>query len=228
VRFARASRSSSVHRTVMLARNVHTHLLVFTNTHDPRYENEIDLLQSLQGNDHIITLVGWERKSDPSVLYIVMECGDADLCTALKNRKKSGLAIDENCQRLYWQQMLEAVQAIHAVNIVHSDLKPANFIFVKGVLKLIDFGIAAQVQDDHTSALRDSAVGTLNYMAPEAISNQSALPQRGDKKQALKIGPAADVWSLGCILCVVCLSYPSSNRIPACLALCGLPVISQL
>ena len=123
------------------------------------YQNEIDLLQSLQGNDHIITLVGWERKSDPAVLYIVMECGDADLFTAIQNRKKSGLAIDENCQRLYWQQMLEAVQAIHAVNIVHSDLKPANFIFVKGVLKLIDFGIATQVQDDHTSALRDSAVG---------------------------------------------------------------------
>ena len=103
------------------------------HTHGPtRYENEIDLLQALQGNDHIITLVGWERKSNPAVLYIVMECGDADLCTALKNRKKSGLSIDENCQRLYWQQMLEAVQAIHAVNIVHSDLKPANFIFVKG------------------------------------------------------------------------------------------------
>jgi len=164
------------------------------------YENEIGLLQTLQGNAHIIKLVGWERKVDPAILFIVMECGDADLSTALKNRKSCGKAIDENCQRLYWQQMLEAVQAIHAVSIVHSDLKPANFLFVKGVLKLIDFGIATQVEEDHTSALRDTAVGTLNYMAPEAISNQAALPVRGAEKQKLRITPAADVWSLGCIL----------------------------
>jgi serine/threonine protein kinase len=164
------------------------------------YENEIELLQTLQGSAYIITLAGWERKANPAVLLIVMECGDADLSTALKNRKSSGKAIDENYQRLSWQQMLEAVQAIHAVSIVHSDLKPANFLFVKGVLKLIDFGIATQVEEDHTSALRDTAVGTLNYMAPEAISNQAALPVPGSAKQSLKITPAADVWSLGCIL----------------------------
>jgi serine/threonine protein kinase len=39
-------------------------------------------------------------------------------------------------------EMLEAVQVIHNHRIVHGDLKPANFLFVEGRLKLIDFGIA--------------------------------------------------------------------------------------
>ena len=44
--------------------------------------------------------------------------------------------------RMIWQEMLEAVDHIHTHRIVHGDLKPANFVFVKGHLKLIDFGIA--------------------------------------------------------------------------------------
>ena len=39
-------------------------------------------------------------------------------------------------------QMLEAVQTIHEKRIIHGDLKPANFLFVEGCIKLIDFGIA--------------------------------------------------------------------------------------
>ena len=35
---------------------------------------------------------------------------------------------------------------IHEERIVHSDLKPANFLMVEGQLKLIDFGIAKAIQ----------------------------------------------------------------------------------
>ena len=44
------------------------------------------------------------------------------------------------------------------------DLKPANFVFVKGCLKLIDFGIAKAILNENTSIYRDSQIGTLNYM----------------------------------------------------------------
>jgi serine/threonine protein kinase len=41
---------------------------------------------------------------------------------------------------------------------------------VRGALKLIDFGIAKAIQsDDTTNIYRDSQIGTLNYMSPEAI-----------------------------------------------------------
>lgn len=42
--------------------------------------------------------------------------------------------------------------------IVHSDLKPANFVIVNASLKLIDFGIANRIQPDVTSIMTDSQV----------------------------------------------------------------------
>jgi len=59
---------------------------------------------------------------------------------------------------LYAPQMLLAVQTVHEERIVHSDLKPANFLLVEGTLKLIDFGIASAIQNDATSVVRENQV----------------------------------------------------------------------
>lgn len=55
--------------------------------------------------------------------------------------------------------MLEAVQAVHMENVVHTDLKPANFVLVKGRLKIIDFGIAKAIANDTVNIQRDQQVG---------------------------------------------------------------------
>jgi len=54
--------------------------------------------------------------------------------------------------------MLQAVHVIHEEKIVHSDLKPANFVLVRGQLKLIDFGIANAISNDTTNIQRDHQV----------------------------------------------------------------------
>lgn len=50
------------------------------------------------------------------------------------------------------------MDTIHQERIVHSDLKPANFLVVEGQLKLIDFGIAKAIKADTTSIARDCQV----------------------------------------------------------------------
>ena len=58
--------------------------------------------------------------------------------------------------------MLEAVNTIHKERIVHSDLKPANFLMVSGTLKLIDLGIAKGIEgNDTTNIVRDNQVRAL-------------------------------------------------------------------
>lgn len=59
--------------------------------------------------------------------------------------------------------MLQAVQVIHEEKIVHSDLKPANFVLVKGSLKLIDFGIAKAIPNDTTNIQREQQVSLHIY-----------------------------------------------------------------
>lgn len=100
---------------------------------------------------------------------------------------------------------------------MHSDLKPANFILVRGRLKLIDFGIADAITGDTTNVMRELPVGTLNFIAPEALK-----PRDGDV--SCKIGRPADVWSLGCILYRMLFNehvYPNLNNIQKIYAISG-------
>ncbi|KAK2844184.1 hypothetical protein Q5P01_010843 [Channa striata] len=160
------------------------------------YKNEIEHLNHLQQySDQIIKLYDYEITN--SYIYMLMECGNLDLNTWLRNRK----TVNPLERKFYWKNMLEAVHTIHKHGIVHSDLKPANFVIVNASLKLIDFGIANRIQPDVTSIMKDSQVGTLNYMPPEAIKDTSS--QQG--KARSKISPKGDVWSLGCIL--YCMTY---------------------
>ncbi|XP_031730358.1 dual specificity protein kinase Ttk [Anarrhichthys ocellatus] len=160
------------------------------------YKNEIEHLNRLQQySDQIIKLYDYEITN--SSIYMRMECGNLDLNTWLRNRK----TVNPLERKFYWKNMLEAVHTIHKHGIVHSDLKPANFVIVNASLKLIDFGIANRIQPDVTSIMKDSQVGTLNYMPPEAIKDTSS--QAG--KARSKISPKGDVWSLGCIL--YCMTY---------------------
>nr|XP_034965430.1 dual specificity protein kinase TTK isoform X4 [Zootoca vivipara] len=161
------------------------------------YKNEIAHLNKLQQHcDKIIRLYDYEisKKS----IYMLMECGNIDLNTWLKKKK-----INPWERKSFWENMLEAVHTIHTHGIVHSDLKPANFLLVDGMLKLIDFGIANQMQPDVTSIFKDSQVGTVNYMPPEVIKDMSSCGENG--KPRSKISPKNDVWSLGCIL--YCMTY---------------------
>jgi serine/threonine protein kinase len=169
------------------------------------YTNEIALLEQLKGSRHIIQLIDSEVDLDKKAIHVVMEKGEIDLNQMLQKLRTEG-NLNENFVRVTWQQMLQAVDAIHECRIVHSDLKPANFLFVNGTLKLIDFGIAKSMADDTANISRDSQVGTLNYMSPEAILDTSqrddidAVSSADGKTSVLKLGRPSDVWSLGCIL----------------------------
>jgi serine/threonine-protein kinase TTK/MPS1 len=77
-------------------------------------------------------------------------------------QKSPDVPLSINFLRNYWEQMLQAVQAIHDHNIIHSDLKPANFLLVGGCLKLIDFGIAKAIPNDTTNIQRDHQTGVNN------------------------------------------------------------------
>ncbi|KAL1854938.1 hypothetical protein Daus18300_011258 [Diaporthe australafricana] len=176
------------------------------------YKGEIGLLQKLANVERVIQLYDFELNEEKHVLSVLMEIGELDLNTLLRVRQNpEGAKLDPVFIRFYWKEMLECLAAVHTHDIVHSDLKPANFVMVQGRLKLIDFGIANAIRTEETvNVHRETQVGTPSYMSPESLmdSSQYAFTSanggrywhgpRGPK--LMKVGKPSDVWSLGCIL----------------------------
>ena len=166
------------------------------------FKGEIDLLKRLENVDRVVRLFDWELNEEKQTLSVLMEMGESDLNRVLTLRLNAEDAIfDITFTRYFWKEMLECVAAVHQHDIVHSDLKPANFLLLQGRLKLIDFGISNAIQDDTVNVHREQHIGTPNYMSPEALVDSNAasgLPSSVGK--VMKLGKPSDVWSLGCIL----------------------------
>ncbi|MDB4940781.1 MAG: Serine/threonine protein kinase PrkC, regulator of stationary phase [Labilithrix sp.] len=73
----------------------------------------------------------------------------------------------------YFQQLLGALAATHALGIVHRDVKPSNIMIRRdGIVKLTDYGIAHLVKPRHGLAApspQELAPGTGAYMSPEQV-----------------------------------------------------------
>ncbi|XP_077505015.1 dual specificity protein kinase monopolar spindle 1 isoform X2 [Amblyomma americanum] len=172
------------------------------------YMNEVAILKSLRDCERVVRLYDYEYVRKDQVLALVMEKGDQDLSSIITAAIKKG-ALDPTGVKFYWFEMLQAVREIHEKGVIHSDLKPANFLFVDGKLKLIDFGIASTTQADVTSVFKESPMGTLNFMSPESLQ----LVDHEAGKHCLKISRKSDVWSLGCILHHLVLGYTPFQHI---------------
>ena len=94
--------------------------------------------------------------------------------------------------------LVEALQAIHGCNLVHRDLKPENVLIAADGPKVIDFGISKAV-DAIPITSTGRIVGTPSYMAPEHAVGMT-------------VGPAADVFSLGCVLAYAATGEPPFGR----------------
>ncbi|KAJ8679895.1 hypothetical protein QAD02_015682 [Eretmocerus hayati] len=158
---------------------------------------EICLLDKLKA-PCVVNMYSFEIK-EPWV-FVVMEIGDTDLSSLLKSMLLEKRQIPLTMALYYWTEMLTAVKHIHDNGVIHSDLKPANFLLVRGRLKLIDFGIASSVSGDMTSVVKNNTVGTLNYISPEALMDVNGGNDSPNHHTKFKISYKSDVWSLGCIL----------------------------
>jgi len=126
-------------------------------------------------------------QSDTGLHFLAIEWAGGELLEKY-SRQHAPLSCEETAVII--TQIGAAVQAAHAARIIHRDLKPENVMYdpVSQQVKLLDFGIATDVQAPADERLTRAGffVGSLMYIAPEALSGEI-------------VTPAADQYSLATI-----------------------------
>jgi serine/threonine protein kinase len=102
--------------------------------------------------------------------YIVMECLPG--ATLADEVERGPIATPRATEVV--QQLLAALEAAHAHDVLHRDIKAANVLFTsEGRVKLTDFGIARATDGDDLTET-GTVVGTPSYLAPERIAGEPA------------------------------------------------------
>jgi eukaryotic-like serine/threonine-protein kinase len=141
---------------------------------------------------HICTL--YDIGSEDAFDYLVMEYIEGE--TLQQRLQRGALPLPSVLE--FAIQIADALDKAHRLGIVHRDLKPANIMLTRGGVKLLDFGIAAPLEEGSMNE-RDVnnpeaeltpeflAMGTPAYCAPEQIKGK-----RADRR--------SDLFSFGVIL----------------------------
>jgi serine/threonine protein kinase len=176
-----------------------------TGAHRPeRLEREYQILQQIQ-SPHVVSVCDFGYLPDGRAVLVFEFLNGQTLGDLLEERPS--LPLMESLQIA--AQLLRALASVHAVGVVHRDVKPENIMLLRHPnggprrLKLFDFGIAKITQrsgelakayegDELASLFRsltsaEMTVGTPEYMAPEQIS-------------ATDLGPFTDVYAVGIVL----------------------------
>lgn len=152
----------------------------FMSAQVQRLEREIEIGRTLV-HPNLVMISGYgEYEGLP---YFVMEYVEGeDLADILSERR---LSLREALA--FFRQMCLGVAYAHKQGIIHRDLKPENMMCTAdGTLRLLDFGVAKPVVDQHKLTRTGEVFGTPSYMSPER------LMEGGDTR--------TDIYSLGVIL----------------------------
>ncbi|MGB0653482.1 MAG: protein kinase domain-containing protein [Thermoplasmatota archaeon] len=147
-----------------------------------RLEREVHLLQALE-HPHLVQLLDALRNGGSPILVLEhLPGGD------LRRRLQRGaLPLPDALEMA--DQLLDALGALHAANVVHRDVKPDNLLFdSRGRVKLADLGIATDEDSGGTKLTElGKQPGTIAYMSPEQA--------RGDR-----VDGRSDLYSAGLVL----------------------------
>ena len=101
----------------------------------------------------------------------------------------------------YSRDMVTGMTIAHQAGVIHRDLKPANILVnEEGLLKIVDFGVAAAASSGDTQLTKTGyVIGSPKYMAPEQILGK-------------KVDETADVYSIGVIMYEMTTGVPPYSR----------------
>ena len=142
-----------------------------------RYKQEYEITRALNSN-LLIKAYGIEKYQNTLVMFLE-DCQ----ATALNQ-----LGTEQSWEVATWLdiaiKVTEGLGEIHAANLIHKDINPANIVFNPQTkqLKIIDFGISSQFSRENPTIKNPERLeGTLAYMSPEQTGRMNrSLDYRAD------------------------------------------------
>lgn len=132
---------------------------------------------------------------DKTNCYILLElCHNHSMNELIKRRKR----LTEPEVKYFLSQLLQSVQYMHDINVIHRDLKLGNLFLDKQLrVKVGDLGLATKLTKSDEK--RKTICGTPNYIAPEVIDGNKE--KRGHSFEV-------DIWSVGVIFYTLLIGKP--------------------
>jgi hypothetical protein len=184
--------------------------LAVSETARQRFLREARAAAGIQ-HDHVVTIyqVDEEEVGGMGVPFLVMPLLAGQTLEARIRLAGQGLPIPEVVRIA--RQVAEGLQAVHARGLVHRDIKPANiWLEAPGSrVKILDFGLARATAGEVQLTQLGAIVGSPAFMAPEQASR-------------LPVDSRCDLFSLGCVLYVMCtgeLPFPGEDTLATLMAL---------
>ena len=163
--------------------------------HDIRNSYQDEILNHMTVCDHD-NIIGCNVVfTDKDYLCISMEYAhDGDLFHKLNKTD----VFCENLAKVYFLQLIQAVEYCHINGILHRDIKLENLLLHGNILKLTDFGFSCTINQFDTERL----FGTAAYLSPEVILKKKNYDYR-----------KVDIWACGVVLyTMVCGHYPFQEK----------------
>ncbi len=153
-----------------------------------------------QAIDHPCVLRTFDALEDGAARFLVMERVFGHTL-----RAELGQPLEVEKTLSIFEPVSGGLQAAHKAGVIHRDLKPENVMIGEGEqVKILDFGLAKWTRDDSLT-LTNQFKGTIDYCAPEQIS---------DSRSAT---PACDQFALGMMVfeaLTARLPYPMESKNP--------------
>jgi serine/threonine protein kinase len=129
---------------------------------------------------HIVKMFDFDH--DEGVYFLVMEYVEG---VNLRNLVKQSGPLDPCRAAHYIRQAALGLQHLHEAGLIHRDIEPANLLLDRqGILKILDLGLARFESDSADQLTMQQGaklvLGTVDYMAPEQISDSHGVDIRGD------------------------------------------------
>ncbi|KAK7071615.1 3-phosphoinositide dependent protein kinase-1, partial [Halocaridina rubra] len=189
--------------SVYLAQDIHTKqeyavkvcekALILREKKVQQITREKDVMNILNSNQHpsapFFVKLSYAFQEETKLCFVMTYCKNGEL---LKLIQRVG-NFDREVARFYTAEIVRALEHLHSLNIIHRDLKPENILLDECMhIKITDFGSSKILSNEEKEGedgkrRKNSFVGTAQYVSPELLENKP-------------VGPASDLWAVGCIL----------------------------